>query len=105
LLNQGDGLRGEFGTTATIARSELPKEPKALAISAEEGVGLEKRFFPVFHSGSEKDKLKAIRLSKGGLLDLTVMDDQLLPEQSIFGNQFGFTPCDVDGGSENNRIA
>ncbi len=29
-LDQGDGLRGKFRTTAAVARFEFPEEPKAL---------------------------------------------------------------------------
>ncbi len=65
-LNQSDGFRRQFRTTAAIARFEFPKESKALAMPTREGARLnQKRFFPVFHAGSEEDAPKAIRLSKG----------------------------------------
>ena len=73
---------------------------------AEEYVGLEnqKCFVPVFHTGSEKDEPEAVRLRKGGLFDLAVEDDQLLPEQGILGHEIGFAMREVSGGVEHNRM-
>lgn len=61
-LNQGDCFREQFRATAVMARLEFPKEPKALAMPTEEGVGFEnqKGFFPVFHASSEEDGLSRV---------------------------------------------
>ncbi len=59
---------------------------------------------PVFHAESKEDEPQRIGLSEGRLFDLAAEDDQWLPEQSIFGNQFRFTPGEL-GGAENNRMA
>ena len=77
-----------------------------LATPAEESVGLEnqKRFFPVFHAGSEEDEPETIRLRKGGLVDLAVEDDQLLPEQGILSDKVGFAAREVGGGAEHDRM-
>ncbi len=36
---------------------------------------------------------------------MAVEDDELLPEESILGNQLGSTACEVCSGAENNRVA
>jgi hypothetical protein len=73
----------------------------------EEGVGFEDKqgFLPVLDATREEDEPEAVGLRKGRLLDLTVRDDQLLPEQSILGDEVGFTACPVGGGAEHKRMA
>ncbi len=73
---------------------------------AEEGVGFEDQqaSFPVLDATGEAGEPEAIGLRKGELVDLTVEDDELLPEESILGNQFGSTVREVGGGAENNRM-
>jgi hypothetical protein len=62
------------------------------------------RFFPAFYAGSEEDEPETIQLRKGGLVDLALVDDQLLPKQGILGDEVGSTARQV-GGTEINRIA
>jgi len=90
-----------------VARSELPEEPKALAMLAQEGVGLEdqKAFFPIVDATGEEDEPEAIGLRKGRFVDLAVEDDQLLPKQGILGHAVRSAAREVGGGAENNRIA
>ncbi len=105
LLDQRDGLRGELGTTTAIARFELPKETKALAMPAEEGVGLiDECFFPVFHATDEEDEPKAIGLRKGRLFDLAIEDHELLAEEGVLGDQLGFTSEKVSHCGDRYRI-
>ena len=105
--DQGNGSRGQFGTTTAVTRFELPEEAESLARLAEEGVGLkdERRLLPVLDATGEEDKPEAIGLRKGGLFDLTVKNDQLLPKQRILGDEIGFAAGEVSGGAENNRVA
>ncbi len=72
----------------------------------EAGVGLENqaRIFPVFRAGSEEDEPETIQLRKGGLVDLALEDDRLLPKQGILGDEVGSAAREV-GGTEINRIA
>lgn len=106
LLDQGDGLRGQFGTTAPIAGFELPEQPKALAMPTEERVGFEDEegILPVLHVTGQEDKPEVVGLSKGWLFDLAMQDDQSLREQRILVNQFGSTTREVGGGSEYDRV-
>ena len=41
---------------------------------------------------------------EGGLSDLAVMDNELLTEQSIFGNEVSFAACEVCDGIQHNRL-
>jgi hypothetical protein len=104
LLDRSDGLRGEFRTATAVARFELPEEAESLAMPPEERVGLEnqKRFFPVFHTGSEEDEPETIRLRKGRLIDTAVEDDQLLPEQGILSDKVGPAVWEGGDGAEHN---
>jgi hypothetical protein len=71
----------------------------------EEHVGLEdeERLLPVFDA-TGKDEPETIGLRKGRLLNLAVKNDELLAEEGILGDQFGFTACHVDGSTEHNRM-
>jgi hypothetical protein len=74
VLDQGNGSRGQSGTTTAVARFELPEEAKSFAMPAKEGVGLEDEqgWTPVFNATGEEDEAKAIGLRKGGLFYLAV---------------------------------
>ena len=106
LLDQRDGLRSQFGTTTAIARFELPEEAESLTMPAEESVGFEDEqgILPVLDATREEDEPEAIGLRKGRLFYLAVQDDELLAEQRIFGDELGFTACEVGGGAENKRV-
>ncbi len=45
------------------------------------------------------------RLVNSRLLGTAANDDQLLPEQGILGNEIGFAMREVDGGTDDDRIA
>lgn len=66
LLNQSDGFSVRFTATAGVTRFEFPKQPKALTMLAEEGVGLEdeQRIFPVLHATGEEDEPEGVGLRK-----------------------------------------
>lgn len=72
----------------------------------QQGVGFEdeRSFLPVLQAACQEDEPKAIRLRKVWLLDPTVQDNQLLPEKSILGDQFGLTTCKVSGHRERDRM-
>ena len=63
---------------------------------AEQGVGFEDEgVFPIPDVAGEKDEPEAIGGRDMRLFDLTVEEDQLLTEQGVLGDQFGFTPSEV----------
>ncbi len=84
-------------------RFGFPEKAKPVAVPTKEGVGSEDEeyFFPVLDATSKKDKPEAIGVRNGRLFDLAVEDNQLLPEQSIFGDEVGSTACQVGGRAEN----
>lgn len=90
-----------------MTRFEFPEEAKSLTMPTEEGVGLEDegRLFSVLDAAGEEDEPEAVGWRNGGLSDLAVQDDQLLAEESIFGDEVRFTAREVGGGAENNGIA
>ncbi len=57
---------------------------------------------PVFHAAGKEQEPKAAGLDKGWLFDLAVNDNELLPKESVLGNQFGSTAREICGGAENN---
>ncbi len=107
LLNQVDCFGGQPGVTAVVAGFEFPEEPKALAMPAEQGVRPEdpQMIPPVFHATGKEDEPKAVGLSKGWFFDLAVKDNELLPKESVLGDKFGFAAREVDGGTDEDRIA
>jgi hypothetical protein len=107
LLNQRDSFRVQFGTPTAITRFEFPEQSKTLAMPAQERVGFEdeEHISPILHATGEKDEPEAIGLRQRGLLDFTAKDDELLTEQRIFGDEIGFSACQVGGHAENYRMA
>ncbi len=49
----------------------------------------------------EENKPEAVGLGEMWLLNLLVKDNQLLTEQSILGDEFGLTACEVHRRCEN----
>jgi hypothetical protein len=71
-------------------------------VPTKKGVGLEdeERFSPILHPTGEEDQPEAIGLRKGWLFDLAVKEDQLLPEESILGDEIRFGAGEVSGDAE-----
>ncbi len=107
LLDQRHGFWREWGTTTAVTRFISPEETKALAMPVEEGAGFddEEGFLPVFDATDEEDEPEAIGWREDGLFGLTVKDDELLTQESIFGDEVGSTAREVYGRAENNRMA
>ncbi len=74
--------------TTVVAGFEFPEEAKSLPMPTEEGVRLENErcLFPVLRAAGKEDQPKPVRCRKGRPFDLAMQDDELLPEQSIFGD-------------------
>ena len=72
----------------------------------EKGGGLEDKpgFLPVFDATGEEDKPAAIRLRKGGLLDLAGKDNELLAEKRVLSDQVRLGASKINGGTEHNRM-
>lgn len=62
LLNQGNRLGGQLGTTISGPRFEFPKEAKALAMPAQKRLRLKDRedIFPVMEPNSQEEEPEAI---------------------------------------------
>jgi hypothetical protein len=50
---------------------------------------------PTAGEARQEEQAEAIRRGKRGPLDLAPEDDELLPEEGIFGDQFGFRPGQI----------
>lgn len=59
---------------------------------------------PVFDGTGEKHQPQAVGLRERGLFDLALKDDELLTEESVFGDEVGPTACEVYSRAENNRV-
>jgi hypothetical protein len=92
-LNQTDHLRGHLRTTTPRARFEFPEQAKSLAMPTQQSIRFEDEqdLFPIREAAGQKDEPQAVGGGEAGFLDLTVEDDQLLPELGILSNQLGFT--------------
>ena len=60
----------------------------------------EKRLFPGPNHPGQKDQEKPIRLFLHRPLDLSAQDDELLPQQRVFRQQFGFASGQIGERSE-----
>ena len=60
----------------------------------------EKRLFPGLNHPGQKDQEKPIRLFVHRSLDLSAQDDELLPQQRVFRQQFGFASSQIGERSE-----
>jgi hypothetical protein len=106
LLDPSDRFCGQFCTTAAVSGFEFPKEPKALTMPVQQGIGFKDQegFLPILNAASEKDEPEAAGLSEAWLFDFAVEDNELLPEQRILGDEFGFASREVGGCGEDDRI-
>jgi hypothetical protein len=107
LLDQSDGFQGDPGAPTPIARLEPPEQPEALAMPAQERIGLEDEegFLPTPEPAGEEDKPEAIGWGESWLVDLAVKDDELLAEERVLGNELGIATSEIEGGAEKDRIA
>ena len=107
LLDQSDGFGGYPGAPNPVAGLELREQPEALAIPAQEGIGLEdeERFLPTVGPAGEEDDPEAIGLGEAWFLDQVLEEDQLLAEESILGDELGLGAGDIARYGENDGNA
>ncbi len=68
---------------------------------AEEGVGLdnEEGLFPERRRSGQQKKPEAVPIAQFRAFDLAMEDDELVPEEGIFGDEMGSTANRILGGS------
>jgi hypothetical protein len=88
LLDQGDGFECYLGTPGVGPGLELPEQPGALTMPAQEGVRLEdgERLFPTVDPAAEEGEPWAIGLGELWFLHPSLEDDQLLAQVSILSD-------------------
>lgn len=50
---------------------------------------------PILNTACEKNKPQTIGLGKGGIWGLTMENEELLPKQSVLGNELAFTAREI----------
>jgi hypothetical protein len=92
---------------APEAGFELPEQPEALAMPAQEGVRFEDKqgCLPTPDTTDKEDEPQAIRLGDPRFPDLAIEDDRLLAEEGILGDEFGSRAGDIQRSGENKRMA
>jgi hypothetical protein len=98
-LDQRNRLCRQRRATTAWTGFEFPEQAESLAMPAQESLGLKDQegILPVLEAAGEEDQPQAIALDKGGLLDLALENNQLLPEESVLGDQFGPSAGQVGG--------
>ena len=92
LFDQGNRLGRELWFSRARPGFVLPEHAEELTMPAQKCFWLDKeeRLFPgPSHPGQEHQK-KPICFPANGTFDLSTQDDQLLPQQRVFRQQFGF---------------
>ena len=107
LLDQGDGLLGDSGAPTPVAGLEPPEQPEALAMPAQERIGLEDEegFLPTVDPAGEEDEPKAISWGEPWLANLAVEDDELLAEEGVLRNECGVAASEIEGRAEKDSVA
>jgi hypothetical protein len=92
-LDQRHGLKRESGLLRMRLGFMFPEQTKKLTVPAEKRLWLdqEERLFPGSDHPRQEHQEKPIRLFVHWSLDLSAQDDELLPQQRVFRQQFGFT--------------
>ena len=101
-LDQRNGLKREFWLLRMRLGLMLPEQTKKLTVPAEKRLWLdqEERLFPGSDHPCQEHQEKPIRLVVHWSLDLSAQDDELLPQQRVFRQQFGFTSSQIGERSE-----
>jgi len=107
LLDQGDGFACYPWAPAPEAGFELPEQPEALAMPAQESVRFEDKegCLPTPDTTDKEDEPQATRLGEARFLDLAIEDDKLLAEEGILSDEFGSGARDIQRNGENKRMA
>jgi len=105
LLDQRDGFGGDPGAPTPVAGLEPPEQPEALAMPAQERIGLEDEdgFLPSPDPAGEEDEPRAIGWGESWLVNLAVEDDELLAEERVLGNELGIAASEIEGRAEKDR--
>ena len=107
LLDQGDGLAGNPGAPTPVAGLDPPEQPEALAMPAQERIGLEDEegFLLTPDPAGEEDEPEAIGWGEPRLPNLAVEDDELLAEEGVLCNGFGIAASEIEGRAEKDSVA
>ena len=107
LLNQRDGFAVYPGAATPVARLEPPEQPEALAIPAQERIGLEAEegLLLTPDPAGEEDEPKPIGWAEPWLVNLAVEDDDLPAEEGVLRNEFDNAASEIEGTAEKDRIA
>ena len=103
--DQVDCLQRKSRCSLLRFRFVLPEDAEDLTVPAQQGLWLDKkeRLFPgLDHPGQEYEK-KSVRLPVYWSLDLPTQDDQLLAQERVFHEQFGFASGEIGKGSKDQR--
>ena len=94
--------RGSLGFLACTFDLRFQNKRKSSRWKPQERFWLDKeeRLFPGSDYPGQKQQEQAVRLLVHRSLDLSMQDDQLLPQQGIFCQQFGFASGQISEGSE-----
>ena len=101
-LDQADRFRREFRLSRMCLRFALPEQTEKLTVPAQKRLWLdqEERLFPGSGYACQEHQEKPIRLCVHRSLDLSAQDDELLPQQRVFYQQFGFASGQISACSE-----
>jgi hypothetical protein len=107
LLDQSDGLGGYPGAPTPVAGLDRPEQPEALAMPAQERIGLEDEegFLLTPDPAGEEDEPEAIGWGEAGLVDLAMKDNELHAEEGVLRNELGIAASEIEGRAEKDRIA
>lgn len=92
LLDQSNGLRRDLGLRYLRFGLVSPDQSEQLAMPAEEGIGLdnEEGLSPEWCGSGQENQPDAVLIAELGAFDVALQDDQLLPEEGVFGDKVGF---------------
>ena len=102
LPDQRDCLGREPRLSRAGFRFVLPEHTEELTMPAQQRLRLdkEKRLFPGSNHPGEEHQQKPVRLPVHWSFDLSMKDDQLMSQQRVFRQQFGFASGQISERSE-----
>jgi hypothetical protein len=105
LLHQSDRLGRESRLAHMRLRYALPLLTEELTRPSQKRLWLDKEecLFPGSDHPSQKHQQKPISFLVDRSFDVATQDDQLLPQQRVFGQQFGFSSGHIGECSEQKR--
>jgi len=105
LLNQGNRLGRKLWLSYTRLRFAFPEEMKKLPMPAQERLWLDKEegLFPSSDHPCQEHQQKPVCPFAHRALDLSAQNDELLPQQCVFRQQFGFASSRIGERAEYKR--